>query len=176
MSIETDPPHVDEEGVKATLRAEGLTPRDQADALAELKALSVSRRRPDLVLGADQVLVLENNAFDKPRNRTEAAAQLRLLRGRTHTLVTAAVIAREGVPIWRVVVEPELTMRHFSDEFLESYLDRAGDAALASVGAYQLESVGVQLFERTHGDWFAILGLPLLPVLAFLREHWATLR
>jgi septum formation protein len=90
--------------------------------------------------------------------------------------VTAAVIAREGVPVWRFVAEPELTMRHFSDEFLESYLDRVGDAALVSVGAYQLEGLGVQLFERTQGDWFAILGLPLLPVLAFLREHWATLR
>jgi septum formation protein len=122
------------------------------------------------------MLVLEKETFDKPRNRAAAAAQLRLLRGRTHSLVTAAVIAHEGVPIWRVVAEPELTMRRFSDEFLESYLDRAGDAALASVGAYQLEGLGVQLFERVQGDWFAILGLPLLPILAFLREHWATLR
>jgi septum formation protein len=176
LSIDVDPPHVDEESVKTTLRAEDLKPRDQADALAELKALAVSRRRADLVLGADQILVLEKDAFDKPRDRADAAAQLRLLRGRTHTLVTAAVIAREGVPVWRFVAEPELTMRHFSDEFLESYLDRVGDAALVSVGAYQLEGLGVQLFERTQGDWFAILGLPLLPVLAFLREHWATLR
>jgi septum formation protein len=122
------------------------------------------------------MLVLEKETLDKPRSRADAAAQLRSLRGRTHTLATAAVIAQEGAPIWRVVAEPELTMRRFSDEFLESYLDRVGDAALGSVGAYQVEGLGAQLFERTHGDWFAILGLPLLPVLGFLREHWAELR
>jgi septum formation protein len=124
-----------------------------------------------MVLGADQMLVLEGQAFDKPRNRAEAAAQLKLLRGRTHELVTAAVIVRDGAPIWRCVSEPRLTMRNFSDAFLESYLDRIGQTAFASVGAYQLEGLGAQLFERTEGDWFAILGLPLLPVLAFLRER-----
>jgi septum formation protein len=124
-----------------------------------------------MVLGADQVLVLDGQAFDKPRDRAGAAAQLKLLRGRTHELVTAAVIVREGAPIWRYVSEPRLTMRKFSDAFLESYLDRIGQTAFASVGAYQLEGLGAQLFERAEGDWFAILGLPLLPVLAFLREH-----
>jgi septum formation protein len=173
LTFEIDRPNVDEEGVKAGLRAEGLSPRDQADALAELKALAISRKRPGFVLGADQILALGKEAFDKPRGREEAAAHLRLLRGRTHSLVTAAVIAREGAPIWRFVSEPRLTMRNFTDAFIESYLDLMGDDAFASVGAYQLEGLGAQLFERTQGDWFAILGLPLLPILAFLREHGA---
>lgn len=173
LDIDIDPPRLDEEGAKKSLRAEGLKPRDQADALAELKALSISRRRPGLVLGADQMLALGDESFDKPRTRAEAQAQLHALRGRTHILMTAAVIARDGAPIWRHIEAPKLRMRKCSDEFLEDYLGRLGEGALASVGAYQLEGLGAQLFDAVEGDYFSVLGLPLLPLLAFLRENGA---
>ncbi|HWA01339.1 MAG TPA: Maf family nucleotide pyrophosphatase [Caulobacterales bacterium] len=171
LPIEVEKPHVDEEAVKAGLRAEGLKPRDQADALAEVKALSVSSRRPGFVIGADQMLAVEGETLDKPKDLAAARAHLEKLRGRTHELLTAAVIARDGAIIWRHIETPRLRMRAFSDEFLDAYIARAGESALASVGAYQLESLGAQLFERVDGDYFSVLGLPLLPLLAFLREH-----
>lgn len=171
LSFEIDAPRVDEEAAKASLRAAGMTPRNQADALAELKALSVSRMRPGFVIGADQMLAVEGHTFDKPKDRAEARAHLDQLRGRTHELLTAAVVAKDGEIIWRHMETPRLRMRRFSDAFLDDYLDRIGEAALHSVGAYQLEGLGAQLFERVDGDYFAVLGLPLLPLLAFLREH-----
>lgn len=171
LDFEIVRPPVDEDAVKAGLRAEGLKPRDQADALAEVKALAVSRRRGGLVIGADQMLALGDQAFDKPANRAEARDQLLCLRGQRHTLITAAVIARDGVAIWRQIETPRLTMRPFTDAFVDHYLDQMGEAAFASVGAYQLEGLGAQLFESIDGDYFSILGLPLLAVLAFLREH-----
>jgi septum formation protein len=139
--------------------------------LAKLKALSVSRTRPDLVIGADQMLALGGEVFDKPKSAPEAKAHLLRLRGATHELITAAVVAREGAVIWRHIDTPKLKMRAFSDAFLDDYLSRAGDHVLRSVGAYQLEGLGAQLFERVEGDYFSVLGLPLLPLLAFLREH-----
>lgn len=171
LTFEVDVPRVDEEAAKASLRAEGLRPREQADALAELKALSVSRMRPDFVIGADQMLALDGNVFDKPGDFADARAQLTQLRGKTHELITAVVVAREGAIIWRHIDTPKLKMRAFSDSFLDDYLARAGQGALSSVGAYQLEGLGAQLFERVEGDYFSVLGLPLLPLLAFLREH-----
>ncbi|WP_395647232.1 Maf family protein [Terricaulis sp.] len=171
LSFEIDPPRVDEEAAKASLRAAGMTPRNQADALAELKALSVSRARPGFVIGADQMLALEGQTFDKPRDRDEARLHLQRLRGRAHELLTAAVVAKDGEVIWRHMETPRLRMRAFSEAFIDDYLDRVGEAALYSVGAYQLEGLGAQLFERVDGDYFAVLGLPLLPLLAFLREH-----
>ncbi len=165
------PARVDEEAAKASLRTQGLAPRGQADALAELKAVSVSQRAPGFVIGADQMLALDGEVFDKPADLAEARAHLLRLRGRRHELVTALVIAVDGAPIWRHVETPRLEMRDFSDDFLESYLERAGARLCASVGAYQLEGLGAQLFERIEGDYFSILGLPLLPLLAFLREH-----
>lgn len=171
LAFDVDAPRVDEEAAKASLRAAGLKPRDQADALAELKALSVSRMRPGFVIGADQMLALGGEVFDKPPNAAEAKEHLLRLRGMTHELVTAAVVAREGAVIWRHIDTPKLTMRTFSDAFLDDYLSRAGDHVLRSVGAYQLEGLGAQLFERVEGDYFSVLGLPLLPLLAFLREH-----
>lgn len=171
LSFEVETPRVDEEAAKASLRAGGLKPRDQADALAELKALSVSRTRPDLVIGADQMLALGDNVFDKPKSAAEAREHLLRLRGQTHELITAAVVAREGAIIWRHIDTPKLKMRAFSDAFLDDYLARAADDVLRSVGAYQLEGIGAQLFERVDGDYFSVLGLPLLPLLAFLREH-----
>lgn len=171
LTFEIDPPRTDEEAAKASLRAAGLKPRDQADALAELKALSVSRRRPGFVIGADQMLAIEGDVLDKPKSMEEARAHLRRMRGKTHELLTAAVVAREGAIIWRHVDTPRLLMREFSDDFVEDYLKVAGPAVLASVGAYQLEGLGAQLFARVEGDFFSVLGLPLLPLLAFLREH-----
>lgn len=171
LTFEVDAPRVDEEAAKASLRTAGLKPRDQADALAELKALSVSRARPDFVIGADQMLALDGDVFDKPKDVNEARQHLTRLRGHTHELITAAVVAREGAIIWRHIDTPKLRMRAFSDAFLEDYMARAGEHVLHSVGAYQLEGLGAQLFERVEGDYFSVLGLPLLPLLAFLREH-----
>ncbi len=162
---------MDEEAAKASLRAAGMKPRDQADALAELKALSVSRRRPDFVIGADQMLAIDGDVLDKPKDMAEARSHLQRMRGKTHELLTAAVVAREGAIIWRHVDTPRLTMRAFSDAFADAYLAQAGQGALASVGAYQLEGLGAQLFARVDGDFFSVLGLPLLPLLAFLREN-----
>jgi septum formation protein len=114
---------------------------------------------------------LGDRVFDKPRDRTQAAEHLRLLRGRTHVLHTAVVVAKDGAALWRHLSAPALTMRAFSDAFATRYLDEAGEAALAGVGAYQVEGRGAQLFESIDGDFFSILGLPLLPLLAFLRQH-----
>lgn len=171
LVFEVQTPRVDEEAAKASLRAEGMKPRNQADALAELKALSVSRRREGFVIGADQMLAVEGETLDKPKDRAEARQHLLRLRGRTHELLTAAVVAKDGAVIWRHMETPRLRMRAFSDAFLEEYLAKVGDGALHSVGAYQLEGLGAQLFDRVDGDYFAVLGLPLLPLLAFLREH-----
>ncbi len=166
------PAGVDEHSVIAALRAERAAPRDVADLLAELKAVQISRSEaPAFILGADQVLVCEGEIFQKPGNVEGARAHLRALRGRTHELITAAVLAREGAPIWRHVALSRLTMRPFSDAFLESYLKRNGVAVLASVGAYLLEEEGVQLFSQIEGEFFSILGLPMLPLLDILRRH-----
>ncbi|MEZ5994233.1 MAG: Maf family protein [Hyphomonadaceae bacterium] len=171
LAFEVEIPRVDEEAAKASLRGQGLAPHAQAEALAELKALSVSRKRSGFVIGADQMLSLGGSAFDKPASLAEAREHLQRLRGKTHELVTAAVVASDGQVIWRHTETPQLSMREFSNVFLDAYLNKAGEGALSSVGAYQLEGVGAQLFERVRGDYFSVLGLPLLPLLAFLREH-----
>jgi len=135
-----------------------------------MKATEVAAQNPKaLVIGADQILVLGKKWFDKPENMRAARAQLLALRGQTHVLETAAVCQRGDVCVWRHVSRPQLTMRAFSEKFLDEYLAREGKAVLSSVGAYRLEGMGVQLFERIEGDHFAILGLPLLPLLAYLR-------
>jgi septum formation protein len=162
---------VDEESAKAALCADGISPRDLADALAELKAMRVSRRVPGaLVLGGDQTLALEDGTlFDKPADRAGAAEQLRQLSGRTHILHSAAVIAEAGRPIWRHVDRAKLTMRVLSDAFIESYLDLEYDHVRFCVGTYRIEGPGAQLFARIEGNHFTILGLPLLPLLDYLR-------
>jgi septum formation protein len=143
-----------------------------ATILATEKACAVSRRDPEaLVIGADQLLACGTEWLDKPRDLGEARHQLLGLRGRTHVLATAVCAAREGVPIWHATSAPELTMRHFTEEFLDAYLAAEGEALLSSVGAYRLEGRGVQLFSRISGDYFAILGLPLIELLGFLRER-----
>jgi len=162
---------VDEDAVKAALLAEGAGPRDVADALAELKAIRVSRGRPGFVIGADQTLDLDGQLYDKAETLEAARERLKVLRGKTHRLHSAVVVAKEGAPIWREVATASLTMRDFSDAFLEDYLATEGEAALGSVGCYRLEGPGAQLFSKIEGDYFAILGLPLLGLLDLLRRH-----
>ena len=162
---------VDEDAVKAAMLAEGANAREIADALAELKAIKVSRSHPGFVVGADQTLELEGELYDKAETVEEARARLRLLRGKPHKLHSAVVVAKDGAPIWREVVTATLTMRDFSDAFLDDYLADEGEAALGSVGCYRLEGRGVQLFSRIDGDYFTILGLPLMGLLDLLRRH-----
>ena len=164
-------PAVDEEAAKASLAAEGLTPRDMADALAELKALRVSNRKPGLVIGADQTLDLDGVTLDKAPTNEAARERLLSLRGRSHKLHSAVVVASGGQAIWREVVTAKLTMRPFSDAFLDDYMARAGEALTGAAGAYYLEDLGAQLFEKIEGDYFAILGLPLTGLLDLLRRY-----
>jgi len=172
LEVVRDPAGIDEAAVKASFRQEGLDAASCAAALAEAKAVRVSARHAEaLVIGADQILVRDERWLDKPRDKAEARAQLASLRGARHELVTAVAVAQNGAAIWREVDSAFLYMRSFSDEFLSAYLATAGDEVLASVGAYQLESLGAQLFARIEGDYFTILGLPLLPLLEFLRGH-----
>jgi septum formation protein len=163
--------HVDEAAVKAEHLVRGASPLEVAKVLAEAKAVEVSRRTPGLVLGADQTLDLEGRLFDKPASVMQLRAQLLELRGRTHFLHSALAAARDGKVVWRHEGLARLTMRAFSNAFLEDYLAREGEAVQACVGGYRLEGLGVQLFEAIDGDYFTILGLPLLPVLALLRRE-----
>ena len=143
-----------------------------ARRLACAKAVAVAASMPGrLVLGADQTLTRGDRRFSKPADRSAAAEQLRALRGRTHELHSALALARDGTVLFTHVGTARMTMRGFSDQFLEAYLDMAGEAAFASVGGYQLEGIGIHLFERVDGDYFTILGLPLLPLLAYLRDN-----
>lgn len=162
---------VDEDAAKASLQAEGCGPREVADALAELKAIRVSQGREGLVIGADQTLDLDGRLYDKVADMAAARARLLELRGKTHKLHSAVVVAKDGAPIWREVATSKLTMRDFSETFLDDYLAREGEAALGSVGCYRLEGPGAQLFAKIEGDYFGILGLPLLGLLDLLRRH-----
>ena len=169
VTFEARPARVDEAAIKAAGQAEGAGPDEVALALAGLKARRI--REPGVtVIGADQLLVCEDRWFDKPADAAEARAHLEHLRGRTHVLHTAVVCHRDGAEIWRHVARPRLAMRRFSDAFLDAYLAEEGDTLLSCVGAYRLEGLGVQLFDRVDGEHSAILGLPLLPLLAFFRQ------
>lgn len=162
-------PRVDEESIKAALIAEGEPSRDVADALAEYKARRVSQRNPKaLSLGCDQVLDFKGEIFDKPTSEDDAKSQLRALSGQRHQLLSAAVIYLDGKPLWRHVGVVRLQMRDISDDFLDAYIKRNWDEIRHCVGAYQLEKEGVRLFTRIEGDYFNVLGLPLLEVLSFL--------
>ena len=166
------PPDVDETALKIALRHNGVTNDAVADALAEAKAVNVSTASPQaLVLGCDQVLVCEDRLFDKARDTTEARQILSFLRGKDHHLITAAVLAENGQPVWRYQERATLRLRDCSDKFLHSYLKEEGKLVLGSVGCYQLEGRGAQLFESVTGDFFCVLGLPLLPLLAALRQR-----
>ena len=159
---------VDEDAIKARHRG---APDELVLKLAEAKARAIAR--DGLVVGADQILMCEGVLFDKPKNMEEARDNLKKFRGRTHALISGTVLLDDGKPVWSLAEQVTLTMRQFSDEFLEAYLLDVGEDVLKSVGCYQLEGPGVQLFEEVNGDYFAILGLPLVPLLGALRASGA---
>jgi septum formation protein len=172
LAFDTTPAHIDEAAVKQAARAEGLAGTEAALLLADLKAERVSRREPGaLVIGADQILVCDDVWFDKPASLAEARSHLVSLRGRTHVLATASVCHLGGRRVWQDIAAPRLTMRDFSDDFLDAYLAAEGDAATTTVGAYRLEGLGIHLFSHIEGAHEAILGLPMLPLMNFLRQH-----
>jgi septum formation protein len=172
LAFESIAARADEDAVKQAARAEDAGADETALLLASLKAERIARTRPDaLVIGADQILVCDGVWFDKPADLAEAGEHLRRLRGRRHQLVTAVVCQRGDRPVWQHVATPVLTMRGFSDAFLAAYLTAEGNGLLSSVGAYRLEGLGVHLFDRIEGEHSAILGLPLLALFGFLRQH-----
>lgn len=163
---------VDERQLEADAVAQGVSPAGVASQLAAAKALAGSAARPGrLVLGADQTLALGTEAFHKPADRAAAAAQIALLAGKTHELHAAVALARDGEVLFEMVDTARLAMRPLDAEAIAAYLNAAGDTVLSSVGGYQLEGLGIHLFERVEGAHSTILGLPLLPLLAFLRRH-----
>ena len=169
VPIESRPAPIDERAIEA--RSHVHEAGEVARVLAGAKAHTVAAQMPArVVLGADQTLTLDGLRFSKPTDRDAAREQLLALRGKTHRLHSALTVVRDGAVLFEHSDTAELTMRDFSDRFLESYLDSVGDSAFASVGGYQIESAGIQLFERIAGDYFTILGLPLLPLLQFLRQ------
>jgi septum formation protein len=170
IAAESDPAAIDEGAIKRECRRDGRSTSECAAHLADAKARAVAARHPgSLVLGADQLLDCDGEWFDKPKDLAEARRQLQSLRGRTHELVTAAAVLRDDEPMWQVVERPRVTLRRFSDSFLDRYLAAMGERALKTVGGYELEGIGAQLMTQIEGDYFAILGLPLLPLLDFLR-------
>ena len=170
LKVRVEPPLVDEEAIKRIFEVNRGAAPDCALALAEAKAQEVAGHHQHvLVVGADQILVCGGMWFNKPADLGDARAQLQALRGRTHELFTAVCVVRKAARIWHTVSSAKLTMRHFSDAFLDAYLCSEQAAALGSIGGYRLEERGIQLFAEIQGDYFAILGLPLLELLSFLR-------
>jgi septum formation protein len=170
LDIEAVPADVDERSLEAPLKHSGTSPEDVASILAEAKAIEVSERKPGaLVLGCDQTLSLGDEVFHKPADMEGARRHLLALSGKTHQLNSAAVLCRNGEVLWRHVGIASLTMRKLEPAFIGRHLARVGAKALSSVGAYQIEGEGIQLFDKIEGDYFTIVGLPLLPVLKELR-------
>jgi septum formation protein len=171
IRCQTEAARIDESECRDAMRAAGAPAAAVVEKLAELKARRVARHHPEaIVIGADQILDCDGVWFDKPPDRDRARADLMALRGRTHELLSCACVVRGEERLWHHVDSARLTMRDFTDEFLDVYLAMAGDDVLGSVGAYQIEGPGAQLFSKIEGDHFTILGLPLLPLLQYLRD------
>ena len=174
IAVAVDPAAIDEAAIKAAFRRADSSAERCAGALAEAKAVAVGRRHADvLVIGADQTLDCDGTWLDKPRDAAEARRQLAFLGGRTHVLHSAVAVIRDGIVLWQLVERARLVMRRFSDAFLDGYIAAMGERVGEMVGGYALEGLGAQLFERIEGDYFTILGLPLLPLLEFLRRQGA---
>lgn len=172
LQVAASPARVDEDAIRQALEAEEATPRDIADALAEVKARKLADKNPTaLVLGCDQVLAFKGKVFAKPTSPDDARSQLHILRGQTHQLLSALVLYDDAKPVWRYVGQARLTMLPVSDAYIDAYLGRNWDSARHSVGAYKLEEEGVRLFSAIEGDYFTILGLPLLPLLGYLGQR-----
>lgn len=172
LSFETVVARIDEESVKLSLAAEGAAPRDIADALAEAKARKVSLKNPGaLVLGCDQVLSLKGEILSKPRDPDDARAQLRRLSDMRHNLLSAVVAYEDGEPLWRFVDTVRLSMRALSDDYIDDYVSRNWDSIRHSVGGYKLEEEGMRLFRAVDGDYFTVLGLPMIPLLSWLIDR-----
>lgn len=172
LVVQALPARVDEAAIRDALLAEGATPRDIADTLAESKARKLADRHPgDLVLGCDQVLEFRHQSWSKPETPADALLQLQALRGQTHKLLSAAVLYDRAEPVWRHVAEVRLTMRDASDSYLAAYVERNWDSIRNAVGAYKLEEEGSRLFTQIQGDYFTVLGLPLLPLLNYLAQR-----
>lgn len=169
LEVTAQPARIDEDAIRQSLEADAATPRDIADALAEMKARKLADKNPTaLVLGCDQVLDFDGAVWAKPETLAEARQQLQTLRGKTHRLLSALVLYDEAKPIWRHVGQARLTMHPISDDYLDAYLARNWPDIASSVGGYKLESEGARLFSAIEGDYFTILGLPLLPLLSYL--------
>ncbi|MGN6466462.1 MAG: Maf-like protein [Rhizobiaceae bacterium] len=174
LEFSVEKPDIDERAVEAALAGSGTNPEDVAAILAEAKATGVSERHQEaLVIGSDQTLSLDDERFHKPADMEAARRQLLRLSGRTHQLSSAVVLVRGGETLWRHLAVAHMTMRRLDPAYIGRYLSRVGDAALSSVGCYQIEGQGIRLFEKIEGDFFAIVGLPLLPLLAALRQERA---
>lgn len=172
VPVISKPARVDEETITLALQAEGARPRDIADTLAEMKARKIAEKDPGaLVLGCDQVIDFEGNVWGKPANPQDALSKLTALRGGRHKLLSAAVLYHEAKPIWRFVGEVRLTMRPVSDGYLADYVQRNWDSIRESAGGYKLEEEGARLFSAVEGDYFTVLGLPLLPLLGYLGDR-----
>ncbi|WP_128255063.1 Maf family protein [Falsirhodobacter deserti] len=172
VQAEALPARIDEEAIRLALEAEAAKPRDIADTLAEMKARKIAERHPDsIVIGSDQVLCFENRVHGKPDSLDSARRMLQQMRGKTHQLISAVVVYEGARPVWRHVDQASLTMRTFSDDWLEGYLQRNHDVVCTSAGGYRLEEEGVRLFSDIKGDWFTIMGLPLLPLLVWLTQR-----
>jgi septum formation protein len=166
------PARIDEEAIRASLEAEGANPRDIADLLAEMKARKLAEKNPDaFVIGCDQILDFKGKAWGKPATQQDAITQLSQLRGQTHHLQSAIVAYHQGEPVWRHIGKAQLTMHDVSDQYLKGYVDRNWETIRHSAGCYLLEHEGVRLFSAVQGDYFTILGLPLLPLLGYLRSR-----